>query len=105
MNRNKKIYQSTDKENQVKNKFVLDCTDKSLSKYQIYNPLKDKFLRYIVPCPCNSYIKSKCLKKPLTFIRTEGNEIVFDNTTRNSQTQASSYWSSQNIKNTNRMIK
>ena len=44
-------------------RFMLDCTNKSTSKYRQYNPLNDKYLKYIVPCPCNYYLIRKCANK------------------------------------------
>lgn len=56
--------------------FRLDCTNQAASKLSSYNPLKDKFLKYIVPCPCNLFMIKKCKNKKLKFCLTENNEIT-----------------------------
>lgn len=59
--------------------FLLDCTNQAASKYTSYNPLKDKFLRYIVPCPCNLFMIKKCKNKKLKLCLTENNEVTLEN--------------------------
>lgn len=59
--------------------FLLDCTNQTASKYTSYNPLKDKFLKYIVPCPCNLFMIKKCKNKKLKLCLTENNEITLEN--------------------------
>jgi hypothetical protein len=41
--------------------------------------LNDKYLKYIVPCPCNYYLIKKCTNKKLVFTLTEENEITLEN--------------------------
>ena len=36
--------------------FKLDCTNNLSAKYKEYTALKDKYMKYIVPCPCASFL-------------------------------------------------
>lgn len=58
--------------------FRLDCTNKQAVQYQEYNGLKDKYLRYLMPCPCNGYIRSKCHPNLTFHTKFEANESCLD---------------------------
>jgi hypothetical protein len=58
--------------------FRLDCTNKQESQYPEYNILKDKYLKYVMPCPCIFYVRSKCHQNLTFHGRTSPDERLTD---------------------------
>jgi hypothetical protein len=68
--------------------FKLDCTNINETRYREYNSLKDKYVKYLVPCPCSFFVKNQCKPAPLPRTNVHTNHTTYVNNT--TYTQASS---------------